>query len=158
MKKMIIMRGASGSGKSTLAKKLWMLNLGAVIFSTDEVYTAVIAGETTPQYFWSANTLREAHAVNLEKSRVACERGIETIIIDNTNTTWKEIQPYAEIAYKHGYEVEIKEPETDWKSDVKALTKMNTHNVPEFVVEKQLGRFESSESVEMKLLMLKGKK
>lgn len=157
MKKMYIMRGASGSGKSTLAKKLWMLNLNSVILSTDELYNSPISGNDNPQYFWSANTLREAHAVNMEKARVACERGVETVIIDNTNTTWKEIQPYVETAIKHGYEIEIREPETSWKNDVKLLSKMNTHNVPEFVVEKQLGRFESSESIEMKILMLKGK-
>lgn len=158
MKKMLILRGCSGSGKSTLAKKLWMLNLDSVILSTDELYNSPISGNDTPQYFWSGDTLRIAHALNLGKTIVACERGIKNIIIDNVNSTWKEIEPYVKTALKYGYEIDIKEPETSWKNDIKLLSKMNTHNVPESVVEKQIGRFESAESIEMKILMLKGKK
>lgn len=158
MKKMLVLRGCSGSGKSTLAKKLWMLNLGAVILSTDEIYAGHVSGETSPRYLWSAAALKECHFINQVKTENACIAGIETIIIDNTNTTWKEIEPYAKTALKYGYEIEIKEPETDWKANANYLNKMNVHSVPLKVIEAQLGRFESAESIEMKLLMLKGKK
>lgn len=102
-------------------------------------------------YLWHPDMIRESHHVNKIKCKRAMELGIEDIIVDNTNTTWKEILPYVELAKAFGYDVEIMEPDTAWKFDVSECFKRNTHKVPLESIQKMFDRWESTERIKEKL-------
>ena len=143
---LIIIRGLPGSGKSTYVKEQVRGLPGKyVVLSTDDVVSA------NGVYLWSPDMIRESHHVNQTKCKVAMEKAIEYIVIDNTNTTWKEIKPYVELANKSGYIVRIFEPKTDWKFDVNKCFERNTHKVPLESIKKMLDRWESSESIREKI-------
>lgn len=135
-KELILMRGLPGSGKSTKAREL----AGEVgqIFSTDDFFSI------TGKYIFNGNDLGKAHAWNQRRSLAAMKAGIPTVVIDNTNTTIREIRsylPHIELARQLGYTVRIVEPETSWRFDVKELVELNTHNVPEKAIHKMLRRY-----------------
>jgi hypothetical protein len=86
------------------------------------------------------------------------KNGVNVVIIDNTNTTAKEIYPYVEMAFDQDYEVEFVEPKSPWwlsataalkgkRSDdrlrphAKVFGERNTHGVPEQTIMKMLGRY-----------------
>lgn len=143
----VIMRGLPGSGKSTLARSIMSLKKqeNVVYLSTDHIW------EHGPHYLWVPEFLGAAHKMTQAKFELACKREIPNIIIDNTNTCWKEIEPYAVIANKYDYHVSFMEPDTDWRFNVQELYKKNSHNVPLEVIEKMLARWESEDSVAQKL-------
>jgi len=136
-KRMIIMRGISGSGKSTLAKQI---SQGGIILSTDEFF--MVNGS----YQFDRSLLGKAHNWNQERARQALNKGISPIVIDNTNTTWREIQPYFSMAKDHGYDVSFAEPDTPWKFDAKELAKRNTHGVPAEVIQNMIDRWQPTET------------
>lgn len=151
MKKLIILRSLPGAGKSFLAKSIcdninhnW--DESYVVLSTDDV---VSAGK---YYLWHPDMIRESHHVNQIKCKRAMELGIEDIIVDNTNTTWKEIAPYVKLAKEHGYAVEVREPDTTWKFDVNECFKRNSHGVPLESIKKMFDRWETTESINLKVL------
>lgn len=132
-KKVILMKGAPGSGKSWLANQQ-----GGLILSTDDVWM----DREGHSYLWNREGLRIAHELNQLKFEVACQRGHPLIIVDNTNTTKWERQPYIDIAEKYGYTVEIREPNTSWKYDAEECHKKCIHGVPLEVIRKMLERLE----------------
>ena len=92
---------------------------------------------------------------------------VSPLIVDNTNTTIREMKPYAEYADKAGYRLLIREPTSDWWKDlyqpfsrdskanadkldpfVKELMDRNTHGVPEFVIRKMIDRYKTVNSPE----------
>lgn len=140
--KMVIMVGVPGSGKSTLAKKL-AEELEAVIISTDSIFESqkytsmevdLMKGTTSiscvsPLYFFVPEFIGQAHKINQAKARAALSQGVN-VVIDNTNLTEWERQPYLKMAEEAGYEVEVVEPDTPWKDDPIECFKRNTHGVP----------------------------
>lgn len=155
MSKMIIMRGLPGSGKSTLALKLRDKNLHSdggepVILSSDEYFT--VGGV----YYFDVTKLGSAHRWNQWRARQLIIEG-RNLIIDNTNTTFKEFKCYVENALAAGYEVVIVEADTPWAKDVDGLLEHGTHSVPRATVEKMLERYEDKASIEEKLQKLKEK-
>lgn len=150
------MRGRSGQGKSTLAREILKGLTPYVrghIVSTDTIWMVETFGFET--YAFVPEQLRLAHEINRAKVEALmkgehCEKS-HLIIVDNTNTTWKEILPYVELAKKYKYEVEVKEPQTPWKNDVKELAGRNVHHVPLEVIEKQDARFEDTVDIEKKI-------
>lgn len=130
---LFINRGLPGSGKSTLAKQLGQ---GGAVFSTDEFFMK------EGRYVFNPSMLGTAHAWNLKRATEAMQKGITPIVIDNTNTTAKEIRPYAQAAAQYGYKVEMREPDTPWKFDVDELVKKNTHGVPRDAIERMLNRWQ----------------
>lgn len=142
-KQFIIMRGCPGSGKSTKAKKLAGTN--GQIFSTDDYF--MIGGE----YKWEPAKIGAAHSWNQKRALAAVKANIPIIIIDNTNTTIREMRsylPHIEMARLNGYQIMIEEPETYWRLDIEELDKRNTHNVPKQSIQKMLNRYVSLPMVE----------
>ena len=142
-KKLYIMRGLPGSGKSTKAKEL-SGNSGQV-FSTDDYFS--MSGE----YNWFANLLGKAHKWNSRRCKYAIESGISPVVIDNTNVTMKDLRSLRdviELARECGYDVEIAEPNTEWRFDVNELDKRNTHNVPREVIERKVNEYVHDVTVE----------
>jgi len=152
MKKVWICRGLPGSGKSTLARMLrgqsfLVGKLPAEILSSDDYFT--IAGV----YYFDATQLFKAHSWNQWRFAQLAAVGLSAII-DNTNTTWKEVEPYAKIAVDNGYQIEVVQPDTPWAFDIAGLIEHGTHGVPRETYEKMLARFEDVESIREKVAKL----
>ncbi len=99
-KKLILMRGLPGSGKSTLAKKL--AGNDGVVYSTDDFF--MVNGK----YVFNPRMIPDYHKQNLERAILAMQKGIETIVIDNTNIKLCEMRRYVEQGEKYQYKIEIK--------------------------------------------------
>jgi predicted kinase len=143
-KKFILMRGLPGSGKSTKARELAE---DGQIFSTDDYFCL----NEEQEYRFNGNLLGKAHSWNQRRSLKALESGIPIVVIDNTNTTLKEMRsylPHINLAMRMGYEVCIAEPDTEWQFDVDKLDKHNTHGVPKKHIQKMLNRYTKDVKVE----------
>jgi predicted kinase len=149
MGKMYIMRGVPGSGKSYLAQQTANMfdPSHVVVLSTDSIW------ETQParHYLWIAEFIGAAHRITQAKARESCAREIPYVIIDNTNTTLKEMQPYIDIAKDFEYDVVFLEPQTEWAKNADECFRRNQHSVPREVIQKMLDRFESTESVKERM-------
>lgn len=125
-KDIYIMRGLPGSGKSTRAHEIKTSappqNFG-LILSTDDFFTK------DGVYKWDLSLCGKAHLWNQDRCKEAMENGLMKIIIDNTNLDIREMLPYIQLAEKHGYEIYISEPNTDWKYDVDECYKKCIHHV-----------------------------
>ncbi len=131
MPKMILMVGVPGSGKSYTAKQL----VGdGVILSTDDIF---MAGS---HYFWDSSVLGSAHHINQIKCGKAMAQAIDPVIIDNTNLTPKEREPYEKLANLFGYEIQIKESDAHWKDDADECFNRCTHKVPLETIKSMLNR------------------
>lgn len=138
--KLVILRGLPGSGKSYLAAQILKTELAsgktAEIFSTDNFF--MIDGK----YVFDASKLPDFHQKNFNAAQAAMQRGLETVIVDNTNTQGWEMSRYINAALKLGRTVEVHTPQTSWAWDVKECTKRNSHGVPQDAIQKMFDRFE----------------
>ena len=98
-----LLQGVSGAGKTTLAKKKQALNekhgVKTVIVSADDYFV-----QEDGSYVHDRERLPSAHADCFERFKAALGRA-PIIIVDNTNTTLKQRQPYIDAAEDHYYEV-----------------------------------------------------
>ena len=109
-KTLILMRGLPASGKSYRAKELCEDN-ESIICSADHFF-----GHTIEEYLakWSFQDLGIAHNYCREKAKSLMELHIPLVIIDNTNTTIKEMLPYVQLAIFYDYEIQVEEPNSEW--------------------------------------------
>ncbi|XP_034713629.1 NEDD4-binding protein 2 isoform X2 [Etheostoma cragini] len=135
-KVLVLLRGAPGSGKSTLARAFLEHNPGGVILSTDDYFTR------NGEYQFDPTALGEAHEWNHKQAKEAFERGVNPIIIDNTNMQSWEMRPYVVQALKHGYKVLFREPDTWWKNKPRELERRSTHNVPVEKIRRMLNGYD----------------
>jgi len=136
-----IMRGISGSGKSTVAREIAAREIAGtegVIHSTDSYFVSE-AGE----YKFDPMTIGEKHRLNMADFEKSLLDGKTLVIVDNTNITRRDYEPYVELARKHGYEVRFKEMPIIGIGEALAR---NTHNVPREKIELQKSRWEESET------------
>ena len=128
--RVVILSGISGSGKSTIAAalaanpengKVWVCSADDH-FMKDGVYT------------FDFRKLGDAHAGCMFKyadlmheEKMGVGSTVDTLIVDNTNTSAIEIAPYVALAAAYGVKVELVTVLID---PVKAA-KRNTHGVPE---------------------------
>jgi predicted kinase len=102
-KTLIILRGIPGAGKSTFANFIWE---SGVIFEADQYFY-----DDEGNYNFDASKLREAHAQCQQRVENAMKVNQDNpqyypeIVISNTSTTEKELQPYLDLANKYGYYV-----------------------------------------------------
>ena len=171
MNKVIILRGLPGSTKTTLSKKIIdeiQIPTTYCVCSTDNFWTfrqikigyqgeCFDVKKIDDIYLFNQKSLGKAHQANLLKFQVALNCGVNLIIVDNTNTTWKEIEKYAVLAIGSNYEIEVMEPDTWWKFDIEECFKRNTHGVPKETIQKMLNRWETTESINLKIEELKRK-
>ena len=122
---MVLMRGLPGSGKSYAARALTDGVPGAVVFSTDDFFRTAHGG-----YAFEPRLLPEAHAWNQRRAATAVQAGTPLIVIDNTNLMLWEMAPYAELAVRGGYAVELRVATTPWADDPAECARRCTHGVP----------------------------
>ncbi len=134
---MFVMRGLSGSGKSTVVELLTKTYPGAVICSADHYF---MQGGV---YKFDLSLLSAAHQQSQSAAANACQSGINTVIIDNTNVQRWEMKPYLDQASFHGYLVVIVTPKTPWRLDPEELARRNSHGVPFHVISKKVRAFTS---------------
>jgi len=165
MKVLYLMRGLPACGKSFTAKEL----VGdGVIFSTDDYWYQVVKPDEPDQYSFNPRMLGQAHKWNQLRAQKAIEEGTTPIIIDNTNTTASEGKIYVQYALPQGYEIEVREPTSEWwleirellqdkKANKKALKNWaieleerskETHGVPAWSIEKMMWRWQNDITVE----------
>lgn len=135
--KLILMRGVPGSGKSTLAKQLLAEHMKTpgstgVILSTDMQF--MVDGK----YQFDITKLGWAH----NRNRLLCENHMEQktglIIIDNTNLSHSERDPYIRMAKYNGYEIELVDSKAPWAKDAEQCAAKNTHGVPLLTIKRML--------------------
>ncbi|KRK05162.1 uncharacterized protein LOC6539337 [Drosophila yakuba] len=153
-KLMIIMRGPPGSGKSTLAESLvrqaHLLDRHQVrdfVLSSDDYF------KTRHGYDFNPTLLPAAHEWNQQRVRDKAACGWSPIIVDNTNTMVWEMQPYVQCAVRHGYVIELLEPQTSWCKSASKLAQKNVHSVPRENIQRMLERYERTTAGELIQLM-----
>lgn len=127
---LIVLRGLPGSGKTAFAKYMFSNN----VFEADQYFT-----DSNGNYNFDVTKLHAAH--------MDCQRRVEElmqmsettqygheIVVSNTATTEKELEPYLELARKYEYKVVslIVENRHDGK---------NVHGVPDEKLEIMKNRF-----------------
>nr|CAD7403911.1 unnamed protein product [Timema cristinae] len=138
---MVLMRGLPGSGKSHLAKLLIKRTIGGdyrnFVFSTDDYFY-----NSSGKYIFDPSKLPDAHDWNHRKVESKLRGGITPVVVDNTNLQAWEMHPYAKLAIKYGYILEVLEPYTPWRFREKELAERNIHGVPRQKIRAMLERYE----------------
>lgn len=139
-KTLILLRGLPGSGKSTVAKliarALTTASLSYVICSADSYFV----GEDGVCRF-DPRKLGAAHNKCRADAGEAMLANINYVIVDNTNITKREMQPYEELANEFGYT--IKYQTVGNLTDIDIYAKRCIHNVPLKTIERMAKRFEN---------------
>ena len=111
MNTLYLMQGIPASGKSTVAQAIALTSEKSIILSTDEFWY-----DENGRYVYVADHAGQAHAWNQRRCVSALLSGeYDTIIIDNTNTTQKEADPYIALAKMYGYEVSVIRVQVPWE-------------------------------------------
>lgn len=134
MKRLILMRGFPGSGKSTMANRIAMQFANSVIYATDDFWM------NNGRYEFDPTRLTEAH----EWNQARCEKALEedkVVIVDNCNICQEHMQPYLDMASRHGAEVEKQVAPLN-NEDLETLFRNNSHDVPYHIFEKMKEQWE----------------
>lgn len=124
-KLLYIVRGVPGSGKTTLAKQLT-----ANVFEADHYFY-----DNDGNYNFIPSEIKEAHKECQQFVGYAMESGIQKIAVSNTFTQEWEMEPYFELAKKHGFKVFTIIVENRHGG-------VNEHGVPEDKIEQMKNRFQ----------------
>jgi len=122
-----ILRGVSGSGKSTLATTLANSLHHAKMVSADDYF------EHDGDYVFDASLLGQAHSQCRYRVDKMMDLQFSNIILHNTSTSEKEIEPYLNLAEHYGYNVISLVVENRHGAST-------VHNVPENTLHKQRRR------------------
>lgn len=106
-----LMRGLPSCGKSHTARRL--AKTGGLVLETDEYFYRHV-GEDPLRYDYREELLPAARRWNFERFQAALAQAISPVIVDRGNGLNVETQEYAELAVASGYQVELKEPESEW--------------------------------------------
>tara|TARA_B100001105_G_scaffold204145_2_gene167917 strand:+ start:14372 stop:14788 length:417 start_codon:yes stop_codon:yes gene_type:complete len=99
-KTLYILRSVSGAGKTTLAKTLEENLPDAIAIAADDYHY-----DSEGNYNWKPENMHKAHQYCKAGVLESMKQCYHNIIVHNTNTTEKEIEPYLQLANKFGYKV-----------------------------------------------------
>jgi len=99
-KLLVIVRGLPGSGKTTIAETLSRITGDKRVFpiSADDYFY-----DTDGNYNFDANQLGLAHTACFQRVSDLMLKQQEIIVVANTFTSEKELQPYIDLAKTKGY-------------------------------------------------------
>lgn len=136
-KTLLIIRGLPGEGKSTL---------GTLIHGLDPInvrhYEADMFHMKDGTYQWKQENVHAAHQWCQRETLLAMLDEVPLIIVSNTFTTNKEMQPYVKMAKDNHYRYIVIEMATRDAWTWEALANVNEHNVPMEVIQKMDYRWE----------------
>ena len=125
-----IVRGVSGAGKSTFAKTISPIVVEADQYFTDDKGNYIFDGSKIKLAHEYCRTQTEAWMITEDDQINTCK-----VAVSNTFTQEWEMEPYFELAKKHGYKVFTVIVENRHGGT-------NVHNVPEDKLEQMKNRFE----------------
>jgi len=144
MNKLILLSAVSGSGKSTYANTLRMNaeanGLECEVHSTDNYHMRFNPDTGAWEYKFDRDKLGTYHKKNQESAALSMSIGVDVVIIDNTNLSFKEIKPYVLMASVFDYDVEIVEPDTSWMHIPEECANRNVHGVPLAAIKNMFAR------------------
>jgi hypothetical protein len=127
VKIVVAMRAVPGTGKSTLAEKFIQKaksqGLTAERCSADDFF--YMLGKGT--YKFDPSKLGDAHGECFDKFSRAVDKGVNLIVVDNTNLELKFVEPYKKYAEANRYTFKVAEVVGDFE---KAFQRQQ-HGVPE---------------------------
>jgi predicted kinase len=126
MSKLTLIRGIPGSGKSTRAREI-VAQTGAKHYEADQYFVG-----DDGVYRFDPSQLYRAHRECMRRTRDSLEAGLD-VVVSNTFTTHREIEPYIELAEELGAEVEVFVAVGNYGS---------IHNVPEEALERMRARWQ----------------
>lgn len=130
MNTLYLIRGVSGSGKTTLAKELESVLPAAMAIAADDYFY-----DENNKYSFDATKLAQAHGYCRKKVALYMEVGLwRNIIVHNTFTREREMEPYLNLAKDYGYKVVSLVVENRHGNK-------SVHDVPEEVLQAQARRF-----------------
>ena len=94
------------------------------------------------RYEFDRGKLGSAHGWCQSQAQKALRSGADVVIIDNTNTTYKEMRPYIDMAKKWDYNIEAKVVGEFDDDSLDAYCKRNTHGVPREAIQIMADRFQ----------------
>jgi predicted kinase len=130
MRTVTILRGISGAGKSTYTRNN---HPNAVVCSADNWFIK------DGVYTFNRDLLGKAHDWCKAQFESALQRSQDEVVVDNTNTTMREMKFYVEKAKQYGYELNVVRLTVD---PVIAASR-NLHGVPMEGVQAMQNRFQS---------------
>ncbi len=129
---LILVRGLPGSGKTTLARMF--SGMGYVHAEADQFFETV--DETFNRtYSFNPGLLPQAHAFCLARA----DEGLRLtgfVVVSNTFSRLWEMQPYVDLAKKHGAKLTVVETQGNYGS---------IHGVPQTTIDKMKERWEKYE-------------
>ncbi len=138
----ILVRGLSGSGKTTLADII----VGAadpegerrIALSADDYFT-----DEQGAYKFNYEQLSAAHDWCKNEVEACVVEGYDVVVVHNTFTRAWELNPYIEIAYRHGCKIQIVSLYDGGLSDAQ-LAGRCVHRIPIGSISAQRKRWENS--------------
>lgn len=118
-KRMILMRGLPSCGKSTTGRDL-AAREGGVVYEFDSYFNTQV-GDNPTEYNWSKALVPQAREWHYNRVRAAVERGLTPIVVDNNAHLNMRARKMVNHAVKHGYAVELREPNSPWWPKIKLL-------------------------------------
>lgn len=141
MGNLYLIRGLPGSGKSTFAEQLQEATKGCHHEADDFFHFKKVesGGQTwtvwDEHYAFDRNKLYEAHKACKGWTEDCLRDGCKDVIVSNTFTTQKELQPYLDLAAEYGYRVTTLIVENRHGG-------VNVHDVPQETLDKMRNRFQ----------------
>jgi len=134
---LLLIRGVSGSGKTTLAKKLadaaTKQGRSVRLCEADNFHTR------GTEYVFQAARQGQAHLTCQLDAYDSCRTNKDLVIVSNTTTTRKEIEPYEVIAERCCYELHAILLHPTHIPRIGLFHERNTHGVPQEVIARQVG-------------------
>ena len=144
MKTVLINRAVPGSGKTTFSKNIFAAvsaaGLSIAVHSTDEYFMR------DGRYVFDVSMLGEYHRRNLAAFKESLAKGIDLVVVDNTNLHPWETEPYTDAARTAGYRIILmnfqpRELEKHMAAQKVTPEKPDAHEVPESSMREHIADF-----------------